>query len=857
MQLQKQYGQTRLVLLNACLGALPAGDDPFSSVGAALLRGGVPAVIAMQFELAEDAAAELARVFYAELIAGSPADLALTEARLHLYGRYPTRLDWAIPVLFLRADDGVLFEVTADQRPTTNDQRRPDIDIKTGKPVELVLPSLSPGDPRLLRAHAAALTERWPEALALYEELAVAFTLPPSGAAELERARRETWLMRARAEAQEAETRGDWDAAVTLLEQIAQRLPDDADAAARLRQARDEQELAAWARSAADLAQAAEWDAVTVLLRKIEQRRPGYTHPTIDLAALGRRVQAGLAYRRALAQAEQGDWAGVVATLAAAPDEAADADLRALLDHARAKEQAAEEAARRQEQAERERLAALERERREAAERERQPVAARPQQETITCPACGKPNKPTGRFCATCGASLEPNQTAGRRQIVGSAQPGQADQIPVPIKAGRASPALDLIKRKPWVGLAIVGALVLIAVVVVAIQGRTVRYTFTSTAVPDVTSAPAAQAPTSALSSGGISSDTPAPAPSAKTQMTEVPEVSATKDAAPTSAVPTSLPEPTAVPLVFPRFPAPEAPLGKRRLTLYFTDQTGGLYLPEHRIVTFESQEEEQVARKAIQELLSPSHSVGHVLLPEARLLNLTIKDGVAMVNFDRRPTGQGDNRGFNAIVLTLTEFPGIQRVQFQINGENIDVDGTTQMARPLVNLLNPQNLPNDADKTGALTLYFRSNNNEQIPLIRMAPKPQQTSETAEAIIRALLEGPGSYAYALYRDIPAGTTLRSFRLENGIVTLDLTQPFASAGDGVNGDFFKYLYRDYAIDPIVMSLTALPDVSGVRILVEGRSLDRYWGVAPQSYNWNYGGVLQRQRRMDYINAQIGK
>ncbi|HEY3227591.1 MAG TPA: hypothetical protein VGJ87_00135, partial [Roseiflexaceae bacterium] len=44
-----------------------------------------------------------------------------------------------------------------------------------------------------------------------------------------------------------------------------------------------------------------------------------------------RRAQAGLAYRRALVQAEQGDWAGVIATLAAVPDEAADDDLRALL----------------------------------------------------------------------------------------------------------------------------------------------------------------------------------------------------------------------------------------------------------------------------------------------------------------------------------------------------------------------------------------------------------------------------------------------------------------------------------------------------------------------------------------------
>lgn len=84
LNLEKQRGQTRLVLLNACLGAVSGGDDPFGSVGAALVRGGVAAVIAMQFEIAADSAAELARVFYADLADGQPIDIALTEARRHL-----------------------------------------------------------------------------------------------------------------------------------------------------------------------------------------------------------------------------------------------------------------------------------------------------------------------------------------------------------------------------------------------------------------------------------------------------------------------------------------------------------------------------------------------------------------------------------------------------------------------------------------------------------------------------------------------------------------------------------------------------------------------------------------------------
>lgn len=117
VHLQKQRGQTQLVVLNACLGALPASGDPFSSVGAALLRAGVPAVLAMQFAIPDEVATELARVLYAELAAGTPVDLAVNETRMQLYGRHPSRLDWLIPVLFLRATDGVLFARTAMPQP--------------------------------------------------------------------------------------------------------------------------------------------------------------------------------------------------------------------------------------------------------------------------------------------------------------------------------------------------------------------------------------------------------------------------------------------------------------------------------------------------------------------------------------------------------------------------------------------------------------------------------------------------------------------------------------------------------------------------------------------------------------------
>ena len=57
-----------------------------------------------------DSANELTRILYADLVKGRPIDMALTEARRHLHGIDTYRLDWAIPALFLRGNDGALFQ---------------------------------------------------------------------------------------------------------------------------------------------------------------------------------------------------------------------------------------------------------------------------------------------------------------------------------------------------------------------------------------------------------------------------------------------------------------------------------------------------------------------------------------------------------------------------------------------------------------------------------------------------------------------------------------------------------------------------------------------------------------------------
>ena len=106
----------RLALLNACEGARTSHTDPFAGVAQSLLRQRIPAVIAMQFEIPDEAAIALASEFYAALADGYPVDAALAEARRALYARGGD-VEWGTPVLYLHASDGQIFDVQPVSEP--------------------------------------------------------------------------------------------------------------------------------------------------------------------------------------------------------------------------------------------------------------------------------------------------------------------------------------------------------------------------------------------------------------------------------------------------------------------------------------------------------------------------------------------------------------------------------------------------------------------------------------------------------------------------------------------------------------------------------------------------------------------
>ncbi|HEY7358124.1 MAG TPA: CHAT domain-containing protein [Ktedonobacterales bacterium] len=106
----------RLVLLNACEGAQGNQRDLFSSTAATLARRGIPAVLAMQYEITDRAAIECTRSFYEALADSMPVDAAVSEARKAISLGIANTLEWATPVLYMRSPDGALFEVQQSAR---------------------------------------------------------------------------------------------------------------------------------------------------------------------------------------------------------------------------------------------------------------------------------------------------------------------------------------------------------------------------------------------------------------------------------------------------------------------------------------------------------------------------------------------------------------------------------------------------------------------------------------------------------------------------------------------------------------------------------------------------------------------
>jgi hypothetical protein len=237
-RLLADHQSLRLVLLNSCEGGFSGDRDIFSSAATILVRRGIPAVVAMQREITDDAAIEFTRAFYEALSDGLAVDAAVAEARKAMSLAVNNTVEWGVPVLYMRASSGRIFDVSASPR--------------LGK---------SPGE------------VKGP----IEEGVPAEFTKPPAGT-----------LPELYAAAMRSYNAQDWMEAIGQLEHVVALEPGYHDAASKLAEARRQLKLADLYAEALRLQRAQRWPAILDVFDQIRALDPAYPDPD-GLQALARR----------------------------------------------------------------------------------------------------------------------------------------------------------------------------------------------------------------------------------------------------------------------------------------------------------------------------------------------------------------------------------------------------------------------------------------------------------------------------------------------------------------------------------------------------------------------------------------
>jgi hypothetical protein len=115
-----QNARVRVAVFGACESGRRDGLSAWTGVAPAIVERGVPAVVAMQYEVLDDHAVAFSRMFYASLAAGLSVDEAVSAGRLAMLGASTeNNVEWGVPVLYMRSPDGIIFPELAARKSET------------------------------------------------------------------------------------------------------------------------------------------------------------------------------------------------------------------------------------------------------------------------------------------------------------------------------------------------------------------------------------------------------------------------------------------------------------------------------------------------------------------------------------------------------------------------------------------------------------------------------------------------------------------------------------------------------------------------------------------------------------------
>ncbi|MCD8004926.1 MAG: GerMN domain-containing protein [Oscillospiraceae bacterium] len=231
--------------------------------------------------------------------------------------------------------------------------------------------------------------------------------------------------------------------------------------------------------------------------------------------------------------------------------------------------------------------------------------------------------------------------------------------------------------------------------------------------------------------------------------------------------------------------------------------------------------EDEPDAQALLAALLAGPEGEGlYAPFPEGlSVLELTVEDGLAQVDFNEQ---YGGLSGFEltladyCVALTLCQLEEIETVRILVEGELLPYRSRQDLRGSDILLA----LGGEEDDSFIAALYFPCQDGSFQVEYRLVEPEGGSAE--ESVLAQLLAGPETAEGCL--SLPAGTSLLSVSVEDGVCLVDLSGEFVSAAPDGEEAAGATLYA------VVNTLCALKDVDQVRVLVEGEALESYGPMA---------------------------
>ncbi|MGI6668781.1 MAG: GerMN domain-containing protein [Acetivibrionales bacterium] len=288
----------------------------------------------------------------------------------------------------------------------------------------------------------------------------------------------------------------------------------------------------------------------------------------------------------------------------------------------------------------------------------------------------------------------------------------------------------------------------------------------------------------------------------------------------------------------------------RRPVTVYYQDG-GGCIIPMTRWI----KPQPGVARAAVSLAIDNAlvreelayYGVCPVIPAGTEILGIDVRDGIAVIDFNRRILDYGSPESerniITSIVYTMTEFDTIDKVQVLANGYPL---GILKYGTDVTGPLGREDIAINADPSvlyadeGKVDIYLlkRVNTGFTYPVPVSVPSNYRITNLPELLVKQLLytkAGDG-----LYSEMPDGAYLLSSVYDNGTIILNISSEFLNYGGSAR--------EEHILKQLAYTLRQCKDVRKIKIMVDGHETE-----LPEGTDIS-GGILVPAVINDVIDRQ---